>query len=185
MNLDAYRNVFGWFSDGDAAGYREMIAPYRDAKFAEVGSFMGRSAISIADIVREKSSKLFCVDTWLGSVEHQPSGDSHIIDLMKLRDTCEKNLRDAGALDVVTMCQGRSEDWARYFREYKWQFEVVFIDGNHDELAKDLRLWLPLLKPGGTIGGHDYASLQSQVREIWPTLEGVQVKGDVFYKRMQ
>lgn len=184
MGLDTYKNVFGWFSEQDAAGYREMIRPYKSGIYAEIGSFMGRSAISIADIVREQGSRLYCIDTWLGSVEHQPSGDSHVIDLMQLRNTCESNLMGAGALDVVQMCQGRSEDWCRYFREYKWEFDVIFIDGNHDELAKDLRLWMPILKKGGTIGGHDWPALESQVREIWPTLDGVQTSGGVFWKRM-
>jgi predicted O-methyltransferase YrrM len=37
--------------------------------------------------------------------------------------------------------------------------DFVFIDANHDfEFVKqDIESWLPKIKPGGYIGGHDYS----------------------------
>jgi len=37
-------------------------------------------------------------------------------------------------------------------------FDFVYIDGNHDyECVKsDIKTWLPKVKPGGVLGGHDF-----------------------------
>lgn len=37
-------------------------------------------------------------------------------------------------------------------------FDFVFIDADHsyEGVMRDLRVWLPLVKAGGWIGGHDY-----------------------------
>jgi len=37
-------------------------------------------------------------------------------------------------------------------------FDFVYIDGNHQEksVREDMKLWLPKIKKGGYLGGHDY-----------------------------
>lgn len=39
----------------------------------------------------------------------------------------------------------------------RW-YDFVYIDGAHDRFAveSDIRNWLPLIRPGGIIAGHDY-----------------------------
>lgn len=38
-------------------------------------------------------------------------------------------------------------------------FDLVFIDGNHEysEVKKDIAYWLPKIRKGGMLSGHDYA----------------------------
>ncbi len=47
-----------------------------------------------------------------------------------------------------------------YFKD--GYFDLVFIDANHnkEEVLKDIEAWLPLIKKGGIICGHDYPSSQ-------------------------
>ncbi len=44
---------------------------------------------------------------------------------------------------------------SRYANSY---FDFVFIDGNHayPYVAEDIRAWLPKVRPGGILAGHDY-----------------------------
>ena len=39
-----------------------------------------------------------------------------------------------------------------------WQFDMVYIDGCHEEWAvrQDIEAWKPLIKPGGMLAGHDW-----------------------------
>lgn len=37
-------------------------------------------------------------------------------------------------------------------------FDFVYIDGNHDQVKQDIYAWLPKVKVGGILGGHDYTS---------------------------
>jgi len=42
----------------------------------------------------------------------------------------------------------------------KHYFDMVYIDANHryKPVQQDIKAWLPLVKPGGIISGHDYGS---------------------------
>lgn len=47
---------------------------------------------------------------------------------------------------------------ARHAAASDWQFDLVFIDAAHDyeNVRADIAAWLPLVRPGGIIAGHDY-----------------------------
>jgi hypothetical protein len=38
--------------------------------------------------------------------------------------------------------------------------DAVYLDGNHNKhsVVKDLKNWIPKIKKGGTVSGHDYHS---------------------------
>jgi hypothetical protein len=59
-----------------------------------------------------------------------------------------------GSLDAAILC-----------RSAGWELDSVFIDGCHQyaECLADIGAWMPLLKSGGLIAGHDY----------WPAHIGV------------
>ncbi len=49
-----------------------------------------------------------------------------------------------------------------YFEEDEY-FDFIYIDGSHlyEDVKRDLNDWLPKLKDGGIIGGHDYIAQPS------------------------
>jgi predicted O-methyltransferase YrrM len=59
-------------------------------------------------------------------------------------------------LVLVRPVRATSEQAARLFRERV--FDLVFVDGDHalDAVHVDLALWPRLVRPGGTLAGHDY-----------------------------
>jgi len=55
-------------------------------------------------------------------------------------------------------------------------FDVVFIDGAHEleAVRRDLAAWMPKLKPGGLLAGHDFKTwpgVTQAVKEIVPAAE--------------
>lgn len=53
-----------------------------------------------------------------------------------------------------------SVDAALYCHKHGLIFDSVFIDASHDfhSVLADIEAWMPLVKPGGIISGHDYWS---------------------------
>lgn len=129
-----YKTIFGWFDY--ATIYRRMVDEAAfTAKFVEVGSYEGRSAAFLAvEIINSgKDIRLSCVDP---NDAHRRNLDavSHIIDSIVTPSPAACKLFDDASLDFV------------------------WIDGDHSEGAfyADVVNWLPKIKPGGWLGGHDY-----------------------------
>jgi predicted O-methyltransferase YrrM len=61
-------------------------------------------------------------------------------------------------LDRVEFLQGWSDESAARFENAS--VDLVFIDADHSAqwVERDLRAWLPKVRPGGIVSGHDYGS---------------------------
>ena len=76
-------------------------------------------------------------------------------------------------------------------REQCLRFDSIFIDGDHRraETTADIGGWLPFLRPGGIIAGHDYGprypGVMDAVNEIFP--DGIEVVPDsrIWWKRIE
>lgn len=70
------------------------------------------------------------------------------------------------------------------------RFDSIFIDGSHHyaETKADIEGWLPFLRPGGIIAGHDYwpadPGVMDAVNEVFP--EGIEValRTRIWWKRL-
>ena len=117
----------------------------------EVGCWKGRATFAfLANIPRDQFS-LHCVDTFLGSEEHQETlkGKSTRVEF-------EETLRSRELLDQVNIIQKESVMAAEEFEDES--VDLVFIDAAHDyeNVKLDVLSWLPKLKPNGLMIGHDY-----------------------------
>lgn len=134
--------------------YSEMVAAApNEARFVEVGSWVGRSACYLGvEIVNSgKNIKLDCVDTWLGAPELMEE------DVVKNRTLYSDFIRNTEPLkDIITPVRLCSMQAARLYEDESIYF--AFIDGDHSRegFGGDLRCWYPKVKPGGVIAGHDY-----------------------------
>jgi len=122
----------------------------------EIGSFMGRSTCWLAaGAVRAGREKVFAIDTFQGSAEHQ--GDEHIGRLLaqgKLFDVFRENLRKHDLLDQVTPLVGGSQE---IVRTWDAPIRLLFIDGDHsyEGVARDFIAWERHVVPGGVVALHD------------------------------
>ena len=152
-----YQNIEGWFDYQDV--YGGMVETFGDgAHFVEVGAWKGKSssymAVEIAN--SNKNIKFDVVDTWRGSPEHQEGGAFESKEAIEdtLFDIFQNNMADAKDFyNPVKM--GSLEAAETYLDE---SLDFVFIDASHEYeyVKQDILAWLPKIKRGGFIGGHDF-----------------------------
>ena len=123
-----------------------------DASFVEVGSWKGRSSVFMAHLIKngDKAIKFYCVDTWKGSPEHV---GYECLDT--LYDLFLENTKDYR--DVIMDIRKPSTEAAEDFSDKS--IDIVFIDACHEYecVKEDILAWLPKIKNGGIMAGHDYA----------------------------
>jgi predicted O-methyltransferase YrrM len=166
-----YHEIEGHFDFEDV--YRNAVArAARRAHFVEVGSWVGKSSSFLAvEIVNSgKAIRLDCIDTWLGSASDQ--------DMMRraegrdLLTEFQNNLLRSGM--SVRPVRLPSVVAAGLYEDESLDF--VFIDADHEyqSVREDLSAWLPKLKWGGVLAGHDYHShgrVHYAVRDFLPLPE--------------
>lgn len=175
MTEHYYQSIQGYF-DWEHV-YRDAVAWMPEGgTFVEVGCWKGMSLAFV--LVEAKNSgkrfNVFGVDHFLGSV-----GDGPLIEMAARSDiaaACGANLTRAGY--PVKLIVSKSWEGADCFPDRSCDY--VFIDASHDKesVMRDFKAWLPKVKPGGYLAGHDIgqAPVEQAVREsvpdaVWKTLE--------------
>lgn len=154
-----YKDVEGWFDFEDV--YRAAVARAADGdEFVEVGAYKGRSAIYLASLIRDSGKRvaLTAVDTWGGSLgdpsrraaeELRARGSS-------LYATFLDNVAACGVAAYLTPLRMPSLEAAPRFEDRS--LSLVYIDADHgyESVRADIAAWLPKVRPGGVIAGHDF-----------------------------
>jgi predicted O-methyltransferase YrrM len=150
------------------SNFYEFVANHNFKTFVEVGVFFGLSISFLAQKVKSKDGvKIYGVDlfeTWAGKEEieslYDAKGLSNEERLKKLGEYkynfVVNRLNEVGCNHFVELIKSDSCAAASLFENESLDF--VFIDGNHwyDYVNKDIEAWLPKIKKGGIISGHDY-----------------------------
>jgi len=148
-----YRNLGeNWFTYPKL--YSSMVNKVKDnSHFVEVGTWKGMSATYMAvEIIKSKKNiKFDCVDTW-EYLNIQTDINESLYG--NLYETFLKNIEPVK--HVINPVRSLSWDAAKLYMDNSLDF--VFIDAAHDydSVIKDIKAWLPKIKKGGTIAGHDY-----------------------------
>jgi len=118
----------------------------------EVGAWTGMSTCLIGSVVKGCKGRMVTVDNFKGSNDNQ----AEFLSLVPVRRLLERNLGRFGLEQVVTIIDGDSADVAGTVEDGAVDF--VFVDGDHrySGVKKDLDAWLPKIKMGGVLAGHDY-----------------------------
>lgn len=132
-----------WFNYSDV--YKIIVDQAKDnSKFVEIGSWKGKSAAyMLVEIINSnKNIQLTSVDNWLAESVY-PIFLSNMSDFLKTPDLYQ-HIRES------------SVDGSKYFEDNSLDF--VFIDACHlyECVMMDVEAWLPKVKKGGIIAGHDY-----------------------------
>lgn len=170
-----YQGIPGFF---DFEGlYRERVqgaAP--GAVFVEVGAWLGRSTafLAVEAVNAAKGIKVHVVDPWPDDIRDAP---------LALYGPPFK--RFVASLDrpefegLLHIHRTYSHRAARGFAERSVDF--CFIDGDHSERAVklDIKSWLPKVKSGGVLAGHDMheegvrVAVEDTLGEVEVRLEGL------------
>jgi cephalosporin hydroxylase len=122
-------------------------------RIVEVGSWKGKSIsyLAVEVINSGKKIRLDAVDTWAGSSEHQ--GDPWV----RQGTLYELFLRNIEPVKhVINPIRKKSVKAAKLYK--KKSIDIVFIDAAHEyeHVVEDIKSWLPKVKPGGMLAGHDW-----------------------------
>lgn len=165
-----YNQIPGWFNEEWL--YDRMISRVREpATVVEVGCWLGKSTAYCARRILECGTRIafYAVDTWEGTpnepalMEAARSAGGSVFHMFR------QNMEDAGVLACIQPMQMTSVAAAAQFAAGTIDF--VFIDADHSTAAvqADIAAWLPKIKPGGVLAGHDwntYGSVQQGVRSM-------------------
>lgn len=151
-----------WFSYPEL--YKRIVNTLQDdSHIVEVGSWKGRSAsfMAVEIINSNKKIKFDCVDTWKGSIEHVKYD---VIIEEKLYDVFLSNIEPVR--NVITPIRMTSIEASKLYDDNSLDF--VFIDASHEyeDVKEDILAWLPKVKVGGILAGHDYDTFEGVNRAV-------------------
>lgn len=133
----------------------------------EVGSYRGRSAAAWYQGI-EGRGELYCVDPWNTEYPEGRPADYEIFKEQMAMMGYEPIVLRMTSVMAASLFGNDSLD-------------LVFIDGNHREIGLDVDTWLPKVKPGGILCGHDWRRggvLEAEVLKRLP--EAQLVKGSIW-----
>jgi hypothetical protein len=144
--------------------YGRLVESLPDGStFAEVGVLYGHSLGSNAYLFVKKGMKVYAVDLFEKVIGTYKYDEGLVTSNPSTVAKLSNNLLGNGIFEIVTIMPQGSVEGAKILKDSGVQFDMVFIDANHDyeNVTADIEAWYPLVKPGGIIAGHDYG-------EPWP-----------------
>lgn len=132
-----------------------LLHGYRNG--VELGVSQGRFTMYLCAIMHDMN--MMAVDRWEEQPDHTSEGWigwDHEGSHSRFKSNCEKFF--PGRVDIRRMDSSQSANLVE-----DGSIDFSFIDGDHsyEGCKKDIDAWLPKIRPGGMICGHDY-------NEKWP-----------------
>ncbi len=155
---------------------KQSLQPLLDAlpkwnrRMIEIGCYSGESIEIFHN--SGKFENIHAVDPWEDHYD-----DTELISGLYNMDVVEEffDKRTAEFKNVIKW-KKTSLETAKYFSLSVDVFDFVYIDAKHDykSVKEDILAWLPMVKPGGFIAGHDYEfypGVKKAVDEIFKDVE--------------
>lgn len=164
-----YQSIQGWFDwENIYSALVENAPADKQSVFVELGAWKGRSAAYLAtEIVRSgKDIKFYVVDGWDGRGHTNPDGTAeywafeHDIKA-GLFETFSQNMSPVQGKYIPL----RMDTVAAAAQFDDQSVDMVWIDTTQDYnmVKAEIDAWLPKIKPGGWIAGHDYINAPESV----------------------
>lgn len=158
LGIDKAASVDGWMSMAELQFLGEQARQSR--RVLQVGCYLGRSSVVLAENVREK---LIDVDLFVGDFGTTLSSDELVAQY-------RRNVGDLLGRKIDL----RVGDSQKVLPTLEAGFDFVFIDGSHRyaDVRRDVLAAIPLVAPGGVLAGHDYAHSEEVRRAVDEVLQG-------------
>jgi cephalosporin hydroxylase len=149
-----YQSLDGWFDFEDI--YRQAVEEAKDGDIlVEVGCWHGKSSafLGVEAFNSGKRLEIYHVDIW----EDAPGLNDGKVEVPCHKEQWVKNMKPLMAngvmLHPLKLPSVRAASW---FGDGALSF--VFIDADHSfgSVKADIAAWLPRMKPGGLLAGHDF-----------------------------
>jgi hypothetical protein len=143
--------------------YHENRPNKKEYKGIEIGSFMGESTQMFLSSGLWTSG-FYAVDPWAGPDDEykKVKDDEQEVTWKDVRDEFNYNTRMYGPVvpnyihQKFHVIRGKSKSAVELFEDEFFDFIYIDADHTYDSVCLDIQLYLPKLKKGGFIAGHDY-----------------------------
>lgn len=161
-----------WFNDPGAKRpiYKKCFDLVWPKLVIEVGSFVGESAIHMADILKSKSTDaaILCVDTWYAGFDHYKGAPEKIVDHFGRSDLFYRfmsNVIEKRCQDVIVPFAMDSINAARVLKWKGIAADFIYVDASHEEgdVLRDYESYWELVRPGGLMLCDDWSGCFPQV----------------------
>lgn len=136
--------------------YPEIERSQPNHMFVELGTFLGGNLVRCVNYAKEanKQIKFYGIDHYLFDNIGQHTLDT-ITGYANYYDAFIDNLKKSDCFDDVTVIVSETKQAASRFPDKS--IDTLFIDDGHNypHTKEVLQLWLPKMKIGGCISGHD------------------------------
>lgn len=174
-----YKDIQNWFNYEKVFDLAIQRAK-SGARFVEIGVWKGGStAYMCVEIYNSnKVIEYDAIDTFEGSKEHGV--------VFGLYEEAQKNLSLMISKGLVNLIKGHSLEVVNKYEDESIDF--CFIDGSHEyeDVKKDILAYLPKVKKGGILAGHDYDKIwQGVISAVDELLGEVEVINGswIYYKK--
>lgn len=137
---------------------RAVASAPQTAVFVEIGTSLGASTAYLAAQIGASSKNIhvFAVDTFaaIGSAEGLQAQVAGVEETV-FHLFCE-NMRTCCAERYITPILSDSTLSARRFPDHSVDFVYIRVGHDYSKVRAHILAWLPKVKPGGVIAGHDY-----------------------------
>lgn len=162
--LLAHRKWFGWQK------YYEEKAREPFSRYVEIGVWKGISIVFLAKelLKYRKPFELFAVDLW-NDIQFHPEIHLTASDYEKqnIYEIYNYNLQKNEVRESIKDIQGFSNETASQFEDESVDFVFLDADHAHEAVKKDIQAWLPKVKQGGIIAGHDAKKVRRALAEVF------------------
>lgn len=134
--------------DDSLAGLTQLCNDWIGPDFvmAEIGVYRGAATTLFSSYART----VYAIDSWVSNPDYTELGK----DLLEGAEI-QFDMMMASHLNIVKV-RGLSSVSSELF--LPGYLDMIYIDGDHSEKAfkLDMKCWVPKVKPGGVIAGHDF-----------------------------
>ena len=158
---------YGAFKDGLDTLCKTVKSILGDnLNIVEIGCYCGSSTLIISDVF--PNSKMSCVDGWTSYIEDGATYtlEAQAAELKEAEIIFDERISSRPNISKKRML---SLDYVKEVEDESIDF--VYIDGNHSYsfVKDDINHWLPKIKTGGVISGHDWC-WQTVQRSVLETM---------------
>jgi predicted O-methyltransferase YrrM len=147
--IEAGSHIFTWTSVPEMTWLADRASQAQVV--VEIGSYMGRTAKLFAVAC---PGKVYCVDHF------ETAGVQRVF---------EHFLQAEMHSGKVALVVANSQDGATQLSgQLRGKVDMVFIDDGHayNDVVRDIKSWLPLMRPGGLVCGHDFEVNSGKFNEV-------------------
>lgn len=150
----SFEYPFRQFPERDVQALKKVCLDieHKNMMICEIGAWTGCSTAILGAFAKKNKGLVYVVDWFKGSCKTKLEDAAQKEDIFAM---FKKNMENLGLMDYICLFHMASEQAATIIKDQI--FDLIFIDGNHiyPYIKKDIELWLPKVKKGGILCGHD------------------------------